>query len=107
MDSLTIPDIGDTLHSIAGLSPAAQLAAIFCLGAIVVTWIWSRRPQPGPDAQIVVEALKSTAQAQVETAASIAAMAQQNELIVSEVRGAVAEMRVMVNAALATIKQAA
>ncbi|MBP2302868.1 hypothetical protein [Azospirillum picis] len=69
-------------------------------------WIWCRRLQSGPDAQIVVEALKSAAQAQVETAASTAAMAQQNELILSEVRGTAAEMRVMVNAALVTIEQA-
>jgi len=107
MDTLPLPDVGDTLARIAILSPAAQITALLMIGCVAGLWIWSRRPQPGPDAQIVVEALKSTAQAQVETAASIAAMAQQNELIVSEVRGAVAEMRVMVNAALATIKQSA
>lgn len=87
MDSLTIPDIGDTLHSIAGLSPTAQLAAIACIGAIAVTWIWSRRPMQGPDAATVVEALRLTAQSQAEAAASMATIAQQVESIAEEVRG--------------------
>jgi hypothetical protein len=93
MDSLSLPDIGDTLHSIAGLSPAAQFAAIVCLSAIAVTWIWCRRPMPGPDAATVVEALRLTAQSQAETAQSMAVIAQQLEAVAEDVRSVAEEVR--------------
>jgi len=128
MDALPLPDVADTLHNIAGLSPVAQVAAVIGIACIAGLWIWTRRPQQGPDAATVVETMRVTAQALTETSTSIAAVAtsmagiaqrvddvaedvravsHQTEQIVSEVRGAVVEMRAIVNAALATIKQAA
>ncbi|MBK1838103.1 hypothetical protein JHL17_11825 [Azospirillum sp. YIM B02556] len=63
MDTLSLPDVDDTLARIAILSPAAQITALLVIGGVMGLWIWSRHPLPGPDAATVVEALRVTAQA--------------------------------------------
>lgn len=107
MDTLPLPEVGDTITRIAGLSPAAQVVALAALGCCVCMWIWSRRPIPGPDAATVVEALKLTAQAQAETAASMATIAKQVEAVAEDVRTVVEEVRGLTSLALTGRKTAA
>ena len=102
MESLSVPDVGDALARIAGLSPAAQITALLVLGCVACMWIWSRRPIPGPDAATVVEALRLTAQSQVETAASMATIAQQIEAVSQEVRAIAEEVRGLTGVVLAS-----
>lgn len=107
MDTLPLPDVGETIHSIAGLSPMAQVTALIVLGFIAVAWIWSRRPQPGLDAAMVVEALRVTAQAQSETSASMTAIVQQNERIADDVKAVVSEIRTLTALVVKSVRQAA
>lgn len=88
-----LPDVGDTLHSIAGLSPTAQITALLVLGGVFSLLVWTRRPIPGPDANTVVKALELTAQAQAETAASMALIARQVEAVAEDVRAVAEDLR--------------
>lgn len=85
MDKLLPPDTVATLNSIAGLSPSAQIIAVLSLGAVLGLLVWTRRPQHGPDAATVVEAMRMTSQALTETAASMATVAQSMGLIAQRV----------------------
>ncbi|KAA0592959.1 hypothetical protein J2848_005684 [Azospirillum lipoferum] len=107
MDTLPLPDVGDTLARIAILSPAAQITALLVIGGVVGLWIWSRRPQPGPDAATVVEALRVTAQAQAETSASMTAIVQQNERIAEDVKAVVSEVRSLTQLVIQSLKPTA
>ena len=102
----TAPDPGQwaalmhaLLGQVSGFSPLAQATAMLAVGAIACMWIWTRRPQPGVDAAMVTEALRVTAQAQTETAASMRSMVQQTEAIAEDVRAMVREVRGMVESA--------
>ncbi|SMF83280.1 hypothetical protein SAMN02982917_5504 [Azospirillum oryzae] len=88
MENLPIPDVGETIVRLAGLSPAAQVAAVVGIACIAIAWIWTRRPQPvsNVDAATVVEALRLTAQAQAEMTASMATIAHSIETVGDEVR---------------------
>lgn len=101
MEPLPLPDMGDALHSIAGLSPAAQITALIAIACVVGLWVWTRRPQPGPDAALVVRALELTARAQAETAASMATVAQQVEAVAEDVRMVANDLRSLTRAVLA------
>jgi hypothetical protein len=107
MDTLPLPDVGDTLARIAILSPAAQITALLVIGGVLGLWIWSRRPQSGPDAATVVEALRVTAQAQAETSASMTAIVQQNERIAEDVKAVVSEVRSLTQLVIKSLKQTA
>ncbi|CAO3434267.1 hypothetical protein [Azospirillum endophyticum] len=107
MDTLPLPDVGDTLARIAILSPVAQITALLVIGGVVGLWIWSRRPLPGPDAATVVEALRVTAQAQAETSASMTAIVQQNERIAEDVKAVVSEVRSLTQLVIQSLKQTA
>ena len=85
MDSLPIPSVETTLHSIGGLHPAAQIAAVLSLAGVLAFLVWTRRPQHGPDAATVVETMRVTSQALTETAASMATVAQSMGLIAQRV----------------------
>lgn len=66
MDNLPLPDVGDTIVRIAGLSPAAQVAAVVVLGCCVCMLIWTRRPPqpPGMETlQLVINAMNEQTQA--------------------------------------------
>ncbi len=106
MDTLPLPDVGSTITQIAGLSPAAQVTALVVLGAVAVTWVWSRRPQQGPDATTVVKALELTAQAQAETAASMAVIAKQVEAVAEDVRRVAEDLRTLAGVVVSRPKAA-
>jgi len=111
---LPLPDVGNTLTQIAGLSPAAQIAAVITFGAVLALLVWTRRPQQGPDAATVVETMRVTAQALTETSASVASVAvsmgliaQRVDEVADDVRSVAGEVRSLTALVMAAQKQAA
>lgn len=90
MDALPLPDVGDTLHNIAGLSPAAQFTALLMIGVVAGLWVWSRRPQPGPGNetfQLVIAAMTEQAKATNALAEQVERIVEQNALIIARLPG--------------------
>ncbi|SMH29558.1 hypothetical protein [Azospirillum agricola] len=86
MDNLPIPDVGDTIVRLAGLSPAAQVAAVIMLGLIGLAWVITRRPQPGPSNetfQLVIAALTEQAKATNALAEQVERIVEQNADIIA------------------------
>ncbi len=86
MDALPMPDVGDTIARIAGLSPAAQVTALIVLGCIAVAWIWTRRPLPGPGTetfQLVIASMTEQAKATSTLAEQVEKVVEQNAVIIA------------------------
>jgi len=86
MDNLPIPDAGTTLMQIAGLSPAAQVAAVIMIGLVGLAWVITRRPQPGPGNEtfnLVIAALTEQAKATSTLAEQVEKVVEQNAVIIA------------------------
>lgn len=85
-------DLSETLTGIADLAPPAQIVALLVLGAIAIFWLWQRRIMAGSEAAALADALKLTAQAQLETAASLESIAKQVEAVADDLRTAATDL---------------
>ncbi|MGF7178377.1 hypothetical protein [Azospirillum doebereinerae] len=87
MDALSpLPDMGNTLMQIAGLSPNAQVAAVIMIGLIGLAWVWTRRPLPGPGNEtfnLVIAALTEQAKATSTLAEQVERVVEQNAVIIA------------------------
>jgi len=86
MENLPIPDVGETIVRLAGLSPAAQVAAVIMIGLIGLAWIITRRPQPGPGNetfQLVINAMNEQAKATNALAEQVERIVEQNADIIA------------------------
>jgi len=87
MDGLTpMPDMGETIRTIAGLSPAAQVAAVIMIGLIGLAWVWTRRPQPGPGNEtfnLVIASMTEQAKATNALAEQVEKIVEQNAVIIA------------------------
>lgn len=91
---LPIPDVGETLTRISGLSPAAQITALLVIGGVMGLWIWSRRPQPGPGNetfQLVITSMTEQAKATNALAEQVERVVEQNSVIIARLPVAVRE----------------
>lgn len=90
MDNLLIPDVGDTIVRLAGLSPAAQVAAVIMVGLIGLAWVITRRPQPGPGMEtfnLVIGAMNEQAKATSSLAEQVERIVEQNAVIIARLPG--------------------
>lgn len=89
MDTLPLPEVGDTLARIAILSPTAQVAAVIGIACIAVAWIWTRRPQPGPGNetfQLVITSMTEQAKATNALAEQVERVVEQNAAILARLQ---------------------
>lgn len=94
MENLPIPDVGETIVRLAGLSPAAQVAAVIALGCVAVAWIWTRRPLPGPGNetfQLVITSMTEQAKATNALAEQVERVVEQNSVIIARLPVGVVE----------------
>jgi hypothetical protein len=87
MDILVTPDqVNAVAGGLVGLHPYAQVAGVLALGAVAVTFLWTRRPQPSQPAQSGVgdDAIRLVVAAMSENSRSTAALAEQVEKIVEQ-----------------------
>ena len=88
MDILVTPDqVNAVAGGLVGLHPYAQVAGVLALGAVAVTFLWTRRPQPPTVAQSGVgdDAIKLVVAAMNENSHSTAALAAQVESVVEQI----------------------
>lgn len=85
MDAPSMADVGDALHAVAGMAPAAQIIALLMIGGVLALWIWSRRPQP-PGAEtfgLVVASMTEQARATSALAEQVERVVEQNAKIIA------------------------
>ncbi|MGF7174645.1 hypothetical protein [Azospirillum doebereinerae] len=86
MDNLPIPDVGDTIVRLAGLSPNAQVAAVIMIGLIGLAWVWTRRPPSGPGMetfQLVINSLNEQSKATNALAEQVERIVEQNAALIA------------------------
>lgn len=86
MDTLPLPDVGDTLARIAILSPTAQIVALLVLGGVLGLLVWSRRPQPGPGMEtfnLVIASMNEQTRATIQLSENVERVIEQNAVIIA------------------------